>query len=202
MTDAILDPRVIRLTDRRRRDGARKEAACLAVMDQMQARGGHVTFADVQWAAGVSSWFTYNNATVRQPIESARATSVPSQRPTERAAPAGLRADLAHARHEVRQLREERDRLRDRVRRGLGAVVEHRDATALIERAVVAERQRDTLKIELHEAHVELAQARDDAQLIREELKAARATVEQMMRGPIAEIGPQSRSDARKGIPI
>lgn len=176
MPDQAVDPRVTRLTDSRRRDGARKEAACLAAVEKLQMSGGHVTFADVQRAAGVSSWFTYNNATVRRAIESARATDVAlltARQAVARAGPAGLRADLAHARHEVRQLREERDRLRERVRRGLGAALENRDAASLIERADTAERQRDALKAELHESRILIAQMHEGSQLLREELEAA-----------------------------
>ncbi|GHS88272.1 hypothetical protein AGMMS50218_11840 [Actinomycetota bacterium] len=60
----------------------------------------------------------YNNVHVRSAIEAARSrVAKPTASPV---APAGLRADRAMARAEVKQLREERDVLLAQVRRGLG----------------------------------------------------------------------------------
>ncbi|MGN8026199.1 DUF6262 family protein [Microbacterium sp. 22242] len=183
------DPRVRRLTEARRRDGARKQDACLAAVERLTAAGQAVTFAEVERLAGVSSWFAYNNTVVRAHIESARAQSpaVAASTPPRRTDAAGLRADLAHARDEVRRLREERDNLRQHVRRGLGSAVEERDAASVLERAEGAERQRDLLHDELREARSELARTVQDRDRLRSELDAARGAVKRMMHTPVGQ---------------
>jgi hypothetical protein len=175
------EDRIERLTRERRSDGKRKQAVALATVVELVSTGQAVTFASVQRGARVSSWFVYNNPQVRGAIEAAR-TVARTVAASPAPAPAGLRADLLLARDEVRQLREERDRLRTRVRRDLGNTLEHRDRDALIEQVHELERQRNVLHAELHTARVELEQARGDGLILRDELDAARAALKRMMR--------------------
>ncbi|MBD5785038.1 hypothetical protein IF650_02485 [Cellulosimicrobium terreum] len=175
------DQRVERLTRQRRDEGARKQAAALAAVDYLAATGKAITFSAVERAAGVSSWFVYNNAAVRSAIEAARVRVTPG--PTaERVAPAGLRADLAMARAEVKQLREERNNLLAQVRRGLGSALESRDRDGLLEQVRDLERQRNALNSELLAARVDHAKAEEAVLLLRDDLDAARGAVRKMMR--------------------
>ncbi|WP_406222984.1 hypothetical protein [Streptomyces decoyicus] len=88
----------------------------------MTRNGDRITFAAVARAANVSTWLTYADG-VRENIESAihqQRSTRPQPATTAQASPAGIRADLALAREEIRRLRAERDQLQQTVRRHLG----------------------------------------------------------------------------------
>ncbi|MFD8544606.1 hypothetical protein [Streptomyces sp. NPDC059649] len=88
----------------------------------MTRNGDRITFDAVARAAKVSTWLTYADG-VREHIESAiqqQRSTRPQLATTAQASPAGLRADLALAREEIRRLRGERDQLQQTVRRHLG----------------------------------------------------------------------------------
>lgn len=175
------EERIARLTKLRRADSARKKATALAAIDDLLRAGKAVSFAAVGRSARVSSWFVYNNSEVRATIESAR-SRVPAEATASPTAPAGLRADLALARAEIKQLREERDRLLSQVRRGLGSALESRDREGLLEQVRDLERQRNLLNTELLAARTDLAKSQQNVQLLGEELEAARDAVRRMMR--------------------
>ncbi|GAA1488400.1 DUF6262 family protein [Brachybacterium sacelli] len=176
------EERVERLTETRRLDSAYKRTAALDAVKELIRAGQPVTFAAVGRAASVSSWFVYNNVTVRAAIEAARSRPETRSAQTASATPAGLRADLTLARAEIKQLREERDRLLAQVRRGLGSALESRDRDALLEQVRDLERQRNQLNSELFAARAELAKSQESVQLLAEELDAARGAVRRMMR--------------------
>lgn len=186
------EDRITRLTERRRADSARKKAAALAAIDDLLRAGQAVSFAAVERSARVSSWFVYNNAEVRATIEAARSRPPAEATTAPAAAPAGLRTDLALARAEIRQLRDERARLLKQVRRGLGSALESRDRETLLEQVRDLERQRNLLNSELHAARTDLAKSQESAQLLGEELEAARAAVRRMMR---ASAKPSTSTD-------
>lgn len=175
------EERIMRLTERRRADGARKKAAALAAIDDLLRAGQSVSFAAVQRSARVSSWFVYNNAEIRSAIEAARALT-PDRPAPAAVSHAGLRADLALARAEVRQLRDERDRLLKRVRRGLGGALESHAHEGHREKVHDLERQCNLLNSELHAARADLARSQESVQLLSEELEASRNAVRRMMR--------------------
>jgi hypothetical protein len=82
----------------------------------------------VQRAAGVLSWYVFNNAAVRAEIETAtnnqRAVRAHQPASVDDRTLAGLRAELAAARAEIRDLRSERERLRQRLARDLGQQID------------------------------------------------------------------------------
>ena len=176
------DERVARLAEVRRGDSTRKQAAALAAVDNLVRANQPVTFAAVERAAKVSSWFVYNNAEVRAAICAARSRTEARATPTANVAPASLRADLALARAEVKQLRAERDRLLAQVRRSLGSALESRDRESLLEQVRDLERQRNLLNSDLLAARADLAKSDERDRRLSEELAAARDAVRRMMR--------------------
>lgn len=176
--------RVERLTQHRRDVGQAKETAALKAVEDLLAHGQPITFTGVQREASVSSWFVYNNVRVRAAIDRARSqTPLPAPRPTAvRASAESLRADLAQSRAEVADLRRERERLRTRLRRDLGAAMEQQDAATLVARVQGLERDRAALSAELVQARVELSQSQEETSLLRGDLDAARSALRRMMR--------------------
>lgn len=65
------DARTERLVANRRAAAAEKQSDTLAAIDQMLSNGDRINFVEVQRAAAVSTWFVYNNRTVRRIIEAA-----------------------------------------------------------------------------------------------------------------------------------
>lgn len=167
----------------RAKDSQDKRRRALAAVQALETAGAPVTASAVATAAGVSSWLVYtdgvrehlHNAQRRQAERgSAPVSTVPpvNQAPVT---PASLRTDLAVARDEIRRLRTERDKLRDRLRLQLGAEIEGPDRAELITRVasleavarqLVAERDARTAEADLtqrrvHELEDDLAAARD-----------------------------------------
>ncbi len=176
------DARVQRLTAVRRADGDRKRQKALATVERMIAAGRQVTFAAVAEAARVSTWFVYNDPTVRAVIESARTATPPKTPPLSTPSMTGLRADLVHAREEVRELRVTNERLLERVRRSLGSALEQTERFRLIDQINELERQNAALASDLHATHTELVESRERLSVARDELVAARNAVKRIMR--------------------
>lgn len=176
--------RAERLAQHRRAVGRAKQQAAVQAVERLLAEGRPVTFTSVQRAAGVSSWFVYNNAEVRAAIVHGQGqVPAPTPRPVAHAATVeSLRADLAHARAEVADLRQERDRLASRLRRGLGAAMEQRDVQSLIERLQELEHERAALAAQLRQARVELSTAQEEVTLLTDDLVGARTALHRMMR--------------------
>jgi Family of unknown function (DUF6262) len=116
------------LREYRRRDSAAKRQRVRDTLAQILRRGDPVTFAAVARAAGVSTWLVYADG-VREHIERVitrqGAQPAAAQRTGQAASEASLRTDLELARAQIRQLRAERDELRDQVRTDLGHQLEH-----------------------------------------------------------------------------
>lgn len=177
------DARVARLTQQRQEAAAATERATLDALADMVVRGTPVTFTAVQRAAGVSSWYVYNKATVRAAIKKAREmqASAPARRAPRRADD-GLRSELSDARAEIAELRDERDRLKSRLRRDLGAAVEQHTQADLISRIQDLERVRDSLTSDLALANKELIQRREKVSLLAEELEGVRTALRRIVR--------------------
>ncbi|WP_256838194.1 DUF6262 family protein [Ornithinimicrobium faecis] len=156
-----IDRRTERLVANRRAAAAEKQAHTLATIERMLERGAQINFVEVQRTAGVSTWFVYNNPTIRLAVESAiRAQhdhqAVKATKPLDDRTLAGLRAELANARVEIRDLREERDRLRRRLQRNLGDQVDDRSKRELLERLRVLEQENSQLQDTLRTTTTEL----------------------------------------------
>ncbi|MGF1431115.1 DUF6262 family protein [Kitasatospora sp. LaBMicrA B282] len=155
------------------------------MLDDMKSSGEPISFLAVARKAEVSNWLVYAEG-VREHIESARR----SQRRTKQlevqagtsASSASLAVDLQLARAELKRVREERDRLRAKVQRGLGQQL---DQSGLGE----VEARARALASELHQAQRALEDALGQKQLLSQKLDEAentigalRSSLRQMMR--------------------
>lgn len=181
------DPRTDRLIANRRAAAAQKQAHTLAIIEKMLKNGTRVTFVDVQRAAGVSTWFVYNNPKVRHAIESA--TRVQQHHYADQAAKplddrtlSGLRTELADARVEIRDLREERDRLRARVQRGLGDQIDNHSKRELLERLRNLEKENTQLQEALQASSIELGTAQRERDTAVADLEGTQLALRQTMR--------------------
>jgi hypothetical protein len=145
-TEAGHQVRAAALRAARTKDSQLKRRRALDAVQALEAADAPITAASVASAAGVSTWLVYADG-IREHIEAARQRQAerpatpqpptPLERP--RVTPASLHTDLAVARHEIRRLRAERDQLRNRLRRHLGAEIEGPDRAELIARVTTLE---------------------------------------------------------------
>ena len=157
------------LREARKNDSLAKRSRVLAVIDEMKDRDEPVTFLGVARAARVSNWLVYAEG-VREHVEAARkgqaGRTAREQRAGTTASAASLATDLEITRAELRRTRDERDRLKAKVQRGLGQQV----AQAGI--AELTARIRD-LTARLEQQDAELAQARAEVTGLATERDAA-----------------------------
>lgn len=181
------DARTERLVANRRAAALKKQVSTLAVLEEMISRGARVSFVDVQRKARVSTWFVYNNPTVRLAIDAAikdqqdHGIAAPSMSLDDRTT-AGLRVELANAQAEIRDLRTERDRLRHHLQRSLGNQLDAMSKHELVEQLRAAEQDNARLRAELRSTAAELAstsQERDEASA---NCDGAQLALRQMMR--------------------
>jgi chromosome segregation ATPase len=144
------------LREARKKDSLAKRSRVLAVVDQMKTRDEPITFLGVAQAARVSNWLVYAQG-VREHIEAARKGQAGRKTREQRAgaavSSASLATDLEITRAELRRVRDERDRLRTKVQRGLGHQVSQAGTAEL------AARIKD-LTARLEQQDTELVQAR------------------------------------------
>jgi chromosome segregation ATPase len=136
----------------------------------------------------VSTWFVYNQPQVRNAVQAAmdeqrglgRQASLRSS--SHRVTQSGLHTELALAREEIKDLKKERDRLRERVRLSLGAELDNVNRSQLIERVEQLEREKTDLKHELSAAREQLTALERRLQESEDDLIAARAGLRRAMR--------------------
>ncbi|QIZ37235.1 DUF6262 family protein [Saccharopolyspora sp. ASAGF58] len=166
------------LRDARKRDSLAKRARVLAVVDDMKATGEPITFLGVARAAGVSNWLVYAEG-VREHIEAARKTQQGVRRRERQsgtsASTASLAVDLELTRAELRRTREERDRLRAKVQRGLGQQVAQAGNVEL-------EKRIRELGDELQQRNAALAKAWSERDELQGKLSEAEDTVAALRR--------------------
>lgn len=187
------DARVRRLSAARARDSEAKTARSLDVVRDLLGSGQRVTFAGVAREASVSTWFVYNQPRVRNAVQAAmdeqrelgRQASQASG--SQRVNPAGLHTELALAREEIKDLKKERDRLREHVRLSLGAELDDVDRSQLVERVQQLERQNAELNRELSDAQDRLAVLKHQLQQSEDDLTAARTSLRRAMRAVPSE---------------
>ncbi|MFI5987588.1 DUF6262 family protein [Streptomyces sp. NPDC051555] len=162
----------------RKKDSQTKRAQVLATVDAMKSRGETVTFNSVARTAGVSRWLVYAEG-VREHVEAAMKSQTRAERRTKQAgrdaSAASLATDLALVREENRALRDERDRLKEAVRRSLGAQLDQSGTRELTERVnellTAVERlalERDEIRAERDDLKSRLAESQDDLAAARE----------------------------------
>lgn len=181
------DPRTHRLVENRRAAAVKKQTHTLDTIELMLQRGARVTFVDVQRTAGVSTWFVYNNPTIRHAIESAICVQQHDQaaeatQPLDDRTLPGLRAELANARSEVRDLREERDRLKRRLQRDLGDQVDAHSRRDLLERLRVLQQENAQLQDAVRATTAELTTVKRERDTAVADLEGAQLALRQTMR--------------------
>jgi DNA anti-recombination protein RmuC len=107
---------------RRRHELTRSKA--IQTLRELQRTGAPVSFAAIADTAGVSRSWLYAQDDLRQEITRLRDANRRAPNPpiptTQRASDTSLRQRLEAAHHQIRQLREERDKLRHQLARVLG----------------------------------------------------------------------------------
>jgi len=176
----------------RAKDSNDKRRRVLQTVKAMESAGQPITAAAVATAAGVSTWLVYADG-IREHLDAARAR----QRQAVDVAPplaagprtgqqpvtaAGLRTDLAVARHEIHRLRTDLDKLRGRLRLQLGAEIEQPDRAELIARvaALEAANRQFLAERDARTAQADTAQRRVDE--LEDELTAARESLRRVIR--------------------
>lgn len=180
--------RIERLRVSRAKDSEEKTRRALDAVDALLRSGQRITVTQVAREASVSTWFVYNQPQVHQAVQdgiTAQRTRGRQNSHTPEASqvsPAGLRADLALAREEIKDLKKERDRLRNRVRLSLGAELEGMNQRELIERVQQIEQRNAALEQALSEARDRIAALEGQLREAEDDLTAARAGLRRAMR--------------------
>ncbi|MFJ3218266.1 DUF6262 family protein [Kitasatospora sp. NPDC086801] len=173
------------LLEARQKASQEKRAKVLAVVDELKANGGPITFLAVARAAGVSNWLVYADG-VREHIEAARKSQA-GNRGRERkegavASSASLATDLELARGQLRAVTEERDRLKAAVQRNLGVQVNAVQAKDLVARVQELTEANQLLASQLAAAEVERQRLERELAETQDDMISARAALGKMMR--------------------
>jgi hypothetical protein len=138
----------------------------------------------------VSTWLVYADG-IREHLDTARqhqatdstpplaAGSPTGQQPVTAA---GLRTDLAVARHEIHRLRTDLDKLRGRLRLQLGAKIEQPDRAELITRAAAMEAANRQFLAERDARTAQADTAQRRVEQLEDELTAARESLRRLIR--------------------
>ena len=174
----------------RAKDSQDKRRRVLAAVQALENAGAPVTAAAVATAAGVSTWLVYADG-IREHLDAARGrqsghhgTPIPAtaQGTQPSVTPASLRTDLAIARAEIRRLRADHDKLRNRLRLHLGAEIEGPERAELIARVAALEDCNRQLVAERDARAAEAHTAQRAAQELEDELTAARESLRRVIR--------------------
>lgn len=170
------------LAQARRRDSLDKRQRVLTALAALEHDGEKITHTAVARTAQVSTWLTYTDG-IREHIQAARdrQTSTPPPTPTQET-PAGLRAELHLARQEIKDLRQERDRLRSAMRHQLGQQLDALHTPDLTTRIDELTRHNHQLADQLQHVTEENTALRNHATSLEEDLAAARTSLRRMMR--------------------
>lgn len=183
MSDRRGQPHVLR--EAGRRDSLTKRQRVLTVLREMEAAREPITFAAVARTAHVSTWLVYAEG-VREHVEAAvkRQTAQPAadQRAGLIPSAASLRVDLELARQEIRDLRAERDKLRDGLRHQLGNQLEAVAAKDLIARTDELTRHNQHLADQAQQATAHNDSLHTRVTELETDLAAARTSLRRMIR--------------------
>ena len=176
----------------RAKDSNDKRRRVLQTVKAMESAGQPITASAVAATAGVSTWLVYADG-IREHLDAARAR----QRQAVDVAPplaagprtaqqpvtaAGLRTDLAVARHEIHRLRTDLDKLRGRLRLQLGAEIEQPDRAELIARVAALEAANRQFLAERDASAAQAETAQHRAEQLEDELTAARESLRRVIR--------------------
>lgn len=165
------------LAEARRRHSLDKRARVLTVLATLEKQGKPLTFAAVARVARVSTWLTYAPG-VREHIEAAQVRQAHSTPPSATASPPSalsLRVELEIARQEIKDLRDERDRLQAALRHQLGYQLDAVHAPDAATRADELTALNQDLTRQLRTAAAENATCRARITALEDDLTAASA---------------------------
>jgi hypothetical protein len=176
----------------RAKDSNDKRRRVLQTVKAMESAGQPITAAAVATAAGVSTWLVYAEG-IREHLDAARARQhqavdvapPPAAGPRTGQQPvtaAGLRTDLAVARHEIHRLRTDLDKLRGRLRLQLGAEIEQPDRAELIARVAALEAANRQFLAERDASAAQADTAQRRVEQLEDELTAARESLRRVIR--------------------
>jgi chromosome segregation ATPase len=173
------------LREARRKDSLTKRQRVRAAVDEMAAGGQPITFAAVARSARVSTWLVYADG-VREHIEQARrrqaAHPLRHNRAGAAASTAGLATDLQLATEQIRQLRAERDKLRERIRLHLGEQLDQISSKTLLERIGELTDDNQRLASQHRQAAAENEQLRARIAALEDDLAAARTSLRRVLK--------------------
>ena len=173
------------LDQARRRTSLDKRQRALTALETLEHHGTKITFTAVARTAGVSTWLTYTPG-IREHIEAARTRQTHPVTPLPAAGqqpdPTALRTEADLARHEIRQLREERDRLRGALRHQLGRQFDQLTGPDLAARSEELATRNQQLADQLQQATAENAALRTRVTALEADLTAARTSLRRMIR--------------------
>lgn len=162
-------------------DSREKRQRVLGALRELEATGEVITFPAVARAAGVSSWLVYSPG-IREHVESARRRHIAATTRPDIVAPAGLRAELASSRSEIKNLRAERDKLAQRLRLQLGAEIDGPQRSEVIARLAELETVNRRLVAERDARSSEERALERRVRELEDELTAARESLRRMIR--------------------
>jgi hypothetical protein len=175
----------------RAKDSNDKRRRVLQTVKAMESAGQPITAAAVAIAAGVSTWLVYADG-IREHLDAARARQHQAVDVAPLAAgprtgqqpvtAAGLRTDLAVARHEIHRLRTDLDKLRGRLRLQLGAEIEQPDRAELIARVAALEAANRQFLAERDARTTQADTAQRRVEQLEDELTAARESLRRVIR--------------------
>jgi chromosome segregation ATPase len=173
------------LREARKSDSVAKRGRVLAVIDEMKARDEPITFLGVARAARVSNWLVYAEG-VREHVEAARKGQARHQARSRQAgttaSAASLATDLEITRAELRRTRDERDRLKAKVQRGLGHQVAQAGTAELANRIRDLTARLERQDAELARARAEIAGLASERDAALDEIAGLRTALRQVTR--------------------
>jgi hypothetical protein len=173
----------------RAKDSNDKRRRVRQTLKTMETAGQPITAAAVAAAAGVSTWLVYADG-IREHLDAARQRQATDDAPPaagsltggQPVTAAGLRTDLAVARHEIHRLRTDLDKLRGRLRLQLGAEIEQPDRAELIARVAALEAANRQFLTERDASAAQADTAQRRAEQLEDELTAARESLRRVIR--------------------
>jgi chromosome segregation ATPase len=173
------------LRQARQRDSLVKRQRVLTTLEQMARNKEPITFAAVARAASVSTWLVYAEG-IREHIEATRQRQANQRVPDQRAglspSAASLHTDLQLARHEIKQLRADRDKLRQNLQKQLGRQLDaftHGELIARIEELTQHNQRLTDQNCQLAAANEQLHSRAGE---LEDDLTATRTSLRRMIR--------------------
>ena len=179
--------RTERLIADRKAVSVRKQKEALEALSKLVEAGEIISFTTVYKAAGVSSWFVYNNEIVRSAVKEEIRKQTLQQRMepqmrTDSRTVRGLRTELANARSEINELRKDRERLRHYLQRNLGDQLEKRRLEELPAKIQQLKDSNMELSGELEVARAALKKCEQERDEAKANAEGAHLALRQMMK--------------------